>query len=67
MSMKQTKNMEERGKGTLLEFLIDFHAITDFAKKIEKCVKIIDKMALSWRRQCEANHIRIDELKDMFN
>jgi hypothetical protein len=49
MSMKQTKNMEERAKGTLLLFLQDYAAIMDLAKKIERVVIIINKMAKSWK------------------
>ena len=67
VSMKQTKNMEEKGKGVMLQFLEDYAAIMDLAKKIERVCIIINKMAHSWKKQCDLNHIRIRELQDMFN
>ena len=67
MSMKQTKNMEEKGKAVLIQFLEDYAAMMDLAKKIERVCIIINKMAHSWKKQCDLNHIRIRELQDMFN
>jgi len=67
MSMNQTKNMEDKGKVVVLQFLEDYAAIMDLAKKIERVCIIINKMAHSWKKQCELNHIRIRELQDMFN
>jgi len=59
--------MEERGKGTMLQFLIDYAAIMDLAKKIQRVCVIMNKMASSWRKQCHLNNIRIKELQEMFN
>ena len=59
--------MQERAKGTLLQFLEDYAAIMDLAKKIERVVIIINKMAKSWKKQCDLNHTRMKELQDMFN
>ena len=67
MSMKQTKNMEEKGKVVMVQFLEDYAAIMDLAKKIERVCIIINKMARSWKKQCELNHTRVKELQDMFN
>ena len=65
--MKQTKNMEEKAKGIMLQFLGDYASIMDLAKKIERVVIIINKMAKSWKLQCDLNHTRMRELQDMFN